>query len=449
MDKSYLLNILFRILLIILVSFGIGSCFFSEQSFLICLVLLFVLVILVINLIHYQNKINEQINYFFEAVKNEDFSLIYPALKGDKILEKLNRNLNNVNQQIQQIKINYQQQEQYFRALLDHVGAGILTFDERGFVIHANNYVKRLLGMEQLTHLKQVEKVDPQLANLLRLIQQHEQKLVSFNGKRGQINILIKATAFRSKDQQLMLLSVQDINQELDEKELDSWLRLIRVLTHEIMNSIAPVTSLSESLSNYYMKDGKIISREEVNEKIIQNTIRGLEIIKEQGKGLIHFVELYRKFTRLPKPEKKSVEVDQLLEKTIVLNQNALSDGYVKHIIRIKGSGLQIMADENLISQVLNNLLKNALEALAETSDGEIELVAGKSERGQVEISVKDNGPGIPPDLINEIFVPFFTTRPNGNGIGLSLSRQIMRLHGGSLKVHSVPGRETVFTMVF
>ena len=375
--------------------------------------------------------------------------MIYPAFKGNKILEKLNRNLNNVNKQIQQIKINNQQQEQYFRALLDHVGTGILTFDERGFVIHANSYVKRLLGMEQLTHLKQIEKVDIQLANMLRQIQQLEQKLVTFNGKSGQANILIKATAFKSKDQQLMLLSIQDINQELDEKELDSWLRLIRVLTHEIMNSIAPVTSLSESLSSYYMKDGKIISKEEINEKIIQNTIRGLEIIKEQGKGLIHFVELYRKFTRLPKPEKKPVEVAQLLEKTIVLNQTALNDGHVKYSIRLKGTDLNIMADENLISQVLNNLLKNAIEALTDKSNGEIELIAGMNERTQSEISVKDNGPGISPDLINEIFVPFFTTRANGNGIGLSLSRQIMRLHGGSLKVHSVPNKETVFTMVF
>ncbi len=449
MDKSYLLNILFRILLIMLGSFGIGASIFSGQSLLISVILSLVLIMLVINLIHYQNKINEQINYFFEAVKNEDFSLIYPAFKGDKILEKLNRNLNNVNKQIQQIKINNQQQEQYFRALLDHVGTGILTFDERGFVIHANSYVKRLLGMEQLTHLKQIEKVDIRLANMLKQIQQHEQKLVTFNGKNGQANMLIKATAFKSKDQQLMLLSIQDINQELDEKELDSWLRLIRVLTHEIMNSIAPVTSLSESLSNYYMKDGRMISKEDINEKIIQNTIRGLDIIKEQGKGLIHFVELYRKFTRLPKPEKKEVEVNQLLEKTIILNQNALNHGHVKHSIRLKGHGVKIMADENLVSQVLNNLLKNAVEALADRTNGEIELAAGVNERGQAEILVKDNGPGIPPDLINEVFVPFFTTRPNGNGIGLSLSRQIMRLHGGSLKVRSVPNKETIFTMVF
>ncbi|MGD9556814.1 MAG: PAS domain-containing sensor histidine kinase, partial [Mangrovibacterium sp.] len=248
---------------------------------------------------------------------------------------------------------------------------------------------------------------------------------------------------------QLTLLSVQDINQELDEKELDSWLRLIRVLTHEIMNSIAPVTSLSESLSSYYMKDGKMISKEDINEKIIQNTIRGLDIIKEQGKGLIHFVELYRRFTRLPKPDKKPVGVAAMLERTVMLNQNTFGEKQIDYIISVKDPALTITADENLISQVLNNLVKNAAEALGEGEGGKIELAAGMNLKNQVEILVKDNGPGIQPEIINEIFVPFFTTRTNGNGIGLSLSRQIMRLHGGSLKVHSVPDKETVFTMVF
>jgi PAS domain S-box-containing protein len=427
--------------------FGISLA--TMQPLLLDVALASILVSTVFSLIHYQNKINEQINYFFEAVKNEDFSLSYPALKGNRILEKLNHNLNKVNLQIQQIKINNQQQEQYFRALLDHVTTGILTFDEKGFVIHANSYVKRLLGMEQLTHLKQIEKVDIQLARAFTQFQPYEQKVISFKGKNGQMNILVKATIFKSKEQQLILLSVQDINQELDEKELDSWLKLIRVLTHEIMNSIAPVTSLSESLSSYYLKDGKAISKEELNDKIIQNTIRGLEVIREQGKGLINFVELYRKFTRLTKPEKKPVPVDQLLGRTILLNRNILDNTNINYSVHLRNKELQIMADENLISQVLNNLVKNAVEALTGQENAAIMLTAGINEQNRAEISVRDNGPGIPPELINEIFVPFFTTRPNGNGIGLSLSRQIMRLHSGALKVHSVPRKETVFTLVF
>ena len=448
MRHSFLLNILWRIVLITLVAAVLGWASFSAY-FLLCVILGPLLIVQIANLIHYQNHVNERISYFFEAIKNEDFSQAFPAKEGEKIIRELNENLKKVNQYIQQIKIDSHRQEQYFRALIEHVGTGILTYDEKGFVLHANASLKKLLGMEQFTHLKQLERIDQQLANALRQIQQQEQKLITFNSKHGQINLLIKATEFKSQDQHLTLLSVQDINQELDEKELDSWLKLIRVLTHEIMNSIAPVTSLSESLSNYYFKDGKRIPAKEVSDKIIQNTIRGLEIIKEQGKGLIHFVELYRKFTRIPKPEKKLVGVKDLLEKSVFLSKVGFSEAQVSYLIRMADPDLQVLADENLISQVLNNLLKNSVEALSGKDHGELALSAFRNGLNQVEISVRDNGPGIPPELINEIFVPFFTTRESGNGIGLSLSRQIMRVHGGSLKVHSTPGKETVFTLTF
>ncbi|MGE4586320.1 MAG: PAS domain-containing sensor histidine kinase [Mangrovibacterium sp.] len=449
MRGSFLFNILSRLLFIILLAAGIGYSGFAAHCWLVVMFLTVILVVTVCSLLHYQNRINEQISYFFEAVKNEDFSLVFPEKKDDRLIRKLNRNMAEVNRQIQQISLNHQRQEQYFRALLEHVGTGILSFDERGFVVHANSYIKKLLGMEQLTHLRQLEKVDIRLAQAFRQMKEREQKQISFNGSRGQINLLVQTTVFKAGEQQLMLFSVQDINQELDEKELDSWLKLIRVLTHEIMNTIAPVTSLSESLGNYYFKDGKVISREEVSDRMIAHTVRGLEVIREQGKGLVRFVELYRQFTRIPKPEKKPVRVDQLLERTVILRQTELAKAGISHMIRLKNPELQVLADETLIAQVLGNLLKNALEALKGRAGGHIELTAGKNAQEQVEIAVHDNGPGIPPELLSDIFVPFFTTRKEGNGIGLSLSRQIMRLHGGTLSVHSVPERETVFTMLF
>ena len=449
MNQSFLLNILSRLILIILVAFGAGWSFFSGQSLFLSITLILVLIFLTINLIHYQNSVNERINYFFEAIKNEDFSLAFPSQKGDKIIQELNKNLHEVNQKIQQIKIENHQQEQYFRALIEHVGTGILTYDEKGFVLHANSSLKNMLGLEQFTHLKQLEKIDVRLVNSLKQIQPHSQKLITINGKQGTVNLSIKASSIKNKKQILTLLSVQDINQELDEKELDSWLRLIRVLTHEIMNSIAPVTSLSESLSNYFQKEGQAISPEEVNEKMIGTTIRGLEVIKEQGKGLIAFVESYRKLTRLPKPEKREILVSDLLEKILLLNKAENQDSAIQLKISMESPDIRIHADEKLISQVLLNLVKNSREALAEKADGAIELLAGWNKIGKIEICVKDNGPGIPKELLDEIFIPFFTTRDNGSGIGLSLSRQILRLHGGSLKVRSVPGLETVFCMLF
>ncbi|MGQ7869077.1 sensor histidine kinase [Sunxiuqinia sp. sy24] len=449
MNQSFLVNLLSRILLIILIAIGIGWTAFALQHWFLSAFLTLLLTGLVFNLIRYQNRVNERINYFFEAIKNEDFSLALPAHKNDKIIQELNRHLTEVNQQIQRIQIQNQQQEQYFRALIEHVGTGILTYDERGFVIHANSAVKMLLGLEQFTHLKQLAKVDQQLAKTLPQVQQQGQKLVTFNGKQGKVTISIKANSFKNNEQTLTLLSVQDINNELDEKELDSWMRLIRVLTHEIMNSIAPVTSLSESLSNFFQKDGQAISPQKVNEKMINTTIRGLDVIKEQGRGLITFVESYRKLTRLPKPEKKPVHVHDLLEKMLLLNKAQHPDSSIQLKISLESPELMIHADEKMISQVLLNLIKNSREALVETDNAQIDLLAGRNKNGQVEVCVKDNGPGIPKELLDEIFVPFFTTRENGNGIGLSLSRQILRLHNGSLRVRSAPHKETLFCMLF
>lgn len=449
MNKSFLLNILFRVLIIVLVAFAAGWTFSSPDYFFLSLILILTLFILVTSLIYYQNSVNERITYFFEAIKNEDFSQAFPFRKNDKIIQKLNQSLTEVNEKFQKIKIENHQQEQYFRALIEHVNTGILTYDERGFVLHANSTVKKLLGLEQFTHLKQLEKVDPNFIIALKQIQQHGQKLVPINGKQGKLNVSVRASSFKNKEQNLTLLSVQDINKELDEKELDSWLRLIRVLTHEIMNSIAPVTSLSESLSNFFQKEGQPISREEVNEKMIATTIRGLEVIKEQGKGLVSFVESYRKLTRLPKPEKKEIVVQDILEKILLLNKAEHHESEIQIKINQESPDIRIHADEKMISQVLINLVKNAREALSDRKNGKIELLSGFNKKGQIEVCVKDNGPGIPKELLDEVFVPFFTTRENGSGIGLSLSRQIMRLHGGSLSLRSIPEKETVFCLIF
>jgi signal transduction histidine kinase len=297
--------------------------------------------------------------------------------------------------------------------------------------------------------LNQLERVNHSLFQAIRNIAPSEQKLVSVNTERGIVQLLLKTTSFKTKDNELILLSIQDIRNELDEKEVDSWMKLIRVLMHEIMNSIAPITSLSESLCNFYTVDGRPALPEELNESKIQATIRGLSVIKEQGNGLMLFVESYRKLTRLPKPDRKIVKVDDLLSRIRVLYPSIENSNRVALTISINPPDMELFADENLIAQVLINLTKNAIQANEKNPDAKIQLIACFTAENRPQIRVMDNGPGIPDDIIEQIFVPFFTTRENGSGIGLSLSRQIMRLHGGNLQVRSNPGKETVFTLNF
>ena len=245
------------------------------------------------------------------------------------------------------------------------------------------------------------------------------------------------------------MLSLQDIRNELDEKELDSWMKLIRVLMHEIMNSIAPITSLSESLCKYYMIEGRVARPDELTESTINTTLRGLNVIREQGTGMMQFVESYRKLTRLPKPEMKLFSIFDLLERIKILYASLANSEKNKLMVTVNPPAIELLADENLISQVLINLVKNALEANENNQDGKIHIYAGLNSDHRIEIKVADNGQGIPDEIIEQIFIPFFTTRENGSGIGLSLSRQIMRLHGGTLQVRSNPGKETVFNMIF
>jgi nitrogen fixation/metabolism regulation signal transduction histidine kinase len=357
--------------------------------------------------------------------------------------------MNNVNQQIQQLKIENVQQEQYFQKILEHLATGIITYNDKGFINHANSAAKRLLSLDVLTHLQQIERIDKKLFLILKDLKPFERHLVAVNTKQGEIQLSLKSTSFGSDDNKLIILSIQDIKHELDEKEVDSWMRLIRVLMHEIMNSITPITSLSESLSNIYRSGDKPIVPEEVTEKIIATTLQGLNVIKEQGKGLMEFVESYRKLTRMPKPEMKSFKLSDLYSRVKVLTDSLEKGMNTEIYFHAENSDLEIYADENLISLVLINLIKNAVEANEKNPECKINIKAGIDANHKPEICVSDNGPGINKENLEEIFIPFFTTRENGSGIGLSVSKQIMGAHGGTLKVRSIPEKETVFCLGF
>jgi nitrogen fixation/metabolism regulation signal transduction histidine kinase len=406
-------------------------------------------VLLTTGLISYLNKVNKKIRFFFDSVKNDDSNISFSVDANDKNFDELYESMNRVNSQIQQLKIRNGQQEQYFQILLEHIAVGIITYNGKGHILNANSSAKKLLSIDVLTHLQQIERKDHKLFETIKSIKPFERKLIAINTEGGEIQLSLKATSFKTNENELVILSIQDIKNELDEKEIESWMKLIRVLMHEIMNSITPITSLSESLSNIYGHGGIPILPEHVNSKTIATTLQGLNVIKEQGKGLMSFVESYRKLTRVPEPEKKLFKAADLMNRVQVLYNSLEKNVKTNLSISLENTDLEIYADQNLISQVLINLLKNALEANENNSESKIRIVASEGMNNHPEICVIDNGPGIPEENIDEIFVPFFTTRKNGSGIGLSISRQIMRVHGGNLKVKSVPDKETLFCLSF
>jgi len=448
-SKKLYLNIAVRVSLIAALSVLLGYLIFEEQSVRFSIICLATIIILTISLIYYLNRTNRNIRYFFDSVRNDDSNLSFSVDKMSGNLRELHVSMNNVNHQIQNLKIENRQQEQYFQKILEHLATGIITYDAKGFIHHANSAARRLLSMEILTHLQQIERVDKKLFRTISGLKPFERSLVAVNTRQGEIQLLLKTTSFGYAENELMILSIQDIKHELDEKEVDSWMRLIRVLMHEIMNSITPITSLSESLLNIYRSDDKPVMPENVTEKTISTTLQGLNVIREQGKSLTAFVESYRKLTRIPKPEMKLFRVSELFSRVNILSDSLEKGSATEISFQIKDPDLEIFADENLISLVLINLIKNAVEANMDNPASKISVIAGSDLNRHPEICVTDNGPGISEENLEEIFIPFFTTRENGSGIGLSISKQIMGAHGGTLKVRSVPEKETVFCMSF
>jgi nitrogen fixation/metabolism regulation signal transduction histidine kinase len=448
-SRNFYLNILFRVLMITAMAIVLGYFIFSVKSLRVALICLLILAAITASLVSFINTANKKIKYFFESVSNEDSNLSFPVDEKNPTIREIYRNMNRVNRQIRQLKIENINQEQYFRALIEHLAIGIVTFNDKGFVLHSNEPARKMLRAAVLTHIRQIERTDRKLYQAVKNIKPSERQLVPLYTEWGEVQLSLKATSFRSGSDELTILSIQDIRSELDEKEVESWMKLIRVLMHEIMNSITPITSLSESLSGIYLEDGKPVSPDHLTSKAVSTTLQGLNVIKTQGRGLMSFVDSYRKLTGIPQPDKQLFKVACLLERIKVLYGSLGGNERIELSFDLEDPDLQIYADQDLISQVLINLLRNGLEANENNPEARIFIHAGLDNEQRPEICVSDNGPGIPEENLDEIFVPFFTTRRNGSGIGLSISRQIMRMHGGNLRVRSSRGKETVFCLNF
>lgn len=446
-SKHLYYKIIIRVLCITFTAFGLA--YFSINKHLdYGIYISIILCFQVVGLIKFLNKTNRRIAFFFEAVENDDSAIHFPVYTKDKSVKDLHKSLNRVNFLIQKIKIENRQQEQYYHSILEQAAVGLLTLNEKGHILLANKTAKILLNYEQLTHIEQLKRVHEKLFSLMSQLKPFDQKLTSITNERETIQLTIRSKPIMVGNENLILVIIQNINNELDEKETDAWIKLFRVLTHEIMNSIAPITSLSETLSTIYTKDTKAILPSELSKKDIKKTIKGLDVIKDQGKDLTNFVESYRTLTKIPKPEKEIVFVETLFSKIRILSSQEVGFQDIKFEVSIKPNNLEIYADEKQIIQVLLNVVKNAIQSINKKSNqGLIQLKAKKDEHNNLIVSVTDNGLGIPLEIQDQIFIPFFTTKEEGTGIGLSLSKHIMRIHGGSLRVSFTSKTSTTFSL--
>lgn len=379
-----------------------------------------------------------KVAFLLDAIENDDPAVHFYEQVVDKNASKVNVMLNRIACLLQNIKQETMQREKYYELILDFVETGIVVLDEQGNVFQKNRKALELLGLEVFTHVRQLGRVSEVLEKAFREIMPGQKMQVEHTTERGKMTLRFTESSITIQNTLYRIIALDDITHELDEREVDSWIRLTRVLTHEMMNSLTPVTSLSETLLT--------LPGAQKDEELRQ----GLETIHTTGKGLVNFVMSYRKLTRLPSPEPTLFDVRPFLERMVQLALHQHPCTHIRIVLKEVQEDLMLFADENLMTQVMINLLKNAMQAIGETEDGEIRLRAYCDNQDMVRIEVSNNGPRIAPEVAAQMFVPFFTTKEDGSGIGLSLSKQIMRLQGGNVSlVPYQPGSEwTTFVVV-
>lgn len=446
--KRFYITIIIRILLLVLSSILLIVFLYETQY--IYTVILFVGILgwQTYSMINYLNKTNRHLARFLIYLKSNDTTLNFPQATGNGYDKELTNYFNEILTIIRNVRIEKEYQFQYLGYVVEHIGIGLIAFDTDGKIELYNKAVNSLLSINALSNINSLDKIQNGFSNTLKNIKLNEQKLLVVKINNELLQISINASEFIIKNKKIKLISLQDIKAELNEQELISWQKLIKVLTHEIMNSITPITTLTKALIPFYKKDDIVIKSNNINNEIIKDTIDGLELIEERGTGLIEFVNNYRSLTRLPKPQLKNIVVSEIFNKLYILFQEDIKTNKIGLIVDIEPSNIEIIADEIQIEQVLINLIKNAIEALHTVNNRRIILKAFK-EKERTFIQILNNGSAIPENIIENIFIPFFTTKAEGSGIGLSLSQQIMRQHKGTLTVKSIQNKNTIFTLKF
>lgn len=397
-------------------------------------------------LIHYVERTNRQLTRFLQSIEYADLSQTFSGRKLGKSFDDLYRAFTDVTNAFRTVRAEREEQYRYLQTVVQHVGVGVTAFQANGTVELMNNAARRLLGLDgrsggQIHNLSVLEETEPALVERFMAMKAGERALV----KVGELQLSLHATEFRLQDRALKLVSIQNIQTELEEKEMEAWQNLIRVLTHEIMNSVTPIASLASTANDVIETDLKPDGDDDAMDDIRV----ALQTIESRCEGLVHFVQSYRNLTRIPPPSFQIMPVRQLFDHITNLLQPQLDKNRITLEATVEPDTLEITLDPELIEQVLINLMTNAVQALNNRPDPLIQLSAGINAQGQQIIEVTDNGAGILPDVQEKIFIPFFTTKQDGSGIGLSLSRQIMRMHRGAINVTSTPDVQTKFTLRF
>lgn len=422
------------IVYLILFAFGVALSVWMlmESSYFFLLLAIPLLVVSVYGLFSVYADSLRKVSFMFNAIESDDYSFRFSEDTADVNRSMFNASLNRIKEIMTNAKIRAMEREKYYEIIMNSVKTGVIIVNDNGNVFQANSEAKRMFGLQVFTHINQLRSTDATLVEVLSAVKSDERKLLSYKDERGDVHLAISASEMTYDGKLLRIIALSNINSALDANEVEAWIKLTRVLTHEIMNSLAPITSLSDTLITLDTGTNSSISK-------------GLETINATAKSLIAFVESYRKFTRLQTPVCEPFAVNPLIERIAQL----VCPPHVHFSIEATPDDVLVFADENLIAQVVTNLLQNAVQAVEGASEKRVWVLTSIAPDESITVEFHNTGAPIPAENIYDIFMPFFTTKHGGSGIGLSIAKQVMHLHGGSIRLISNATNDIAFALRF
>lgn len=453
MVSEWLLNIRARIVLLIIsiVSFVAAGFLLSQEKYYLAFFSLFTGSFFIYALQKIYNSINKATTGFFESLLNEDTTVHFPACSDKVLYSRLFNSMNKLNDHFHAIRMKNEYNETYYKSLIEHASAGLVVLNEQNKIELINrvacNYAgispdstnHNLLKIKHPSFFEAICALKPGENLTYRNIMSNDRQILSF-----------RATYIKRENSVLKLVSVQNIRSELEARELESYRKLISVMTHEIMNLLTPLTTVAKELFSLYSREDPHSGLAKIDEEIVNTTKNGLILIDEQGTGILNFINSYRKISKLPQPEFTVFSPLEWVEQLKIAFSGKMADNNIRFIVESDKTLREISADKKLLNQVMINIINNSVDAVTEIEDNRlIEIRMMKSVFNRTVIKITNNGPVILPELQEKIFIPFFTTKKSGSGIGLSISQEIMKLHNGSISVVSSGERQTSFIIEF
>jgi two-component system nitrogen regulation sensor histidine kinase NtrY len=451
LTKSFKFKIIFRALLLTATILLLAYLIFKMNFIFVTATVALLVISQVFSFIHFAEKTNRDLSRFLLSIKYDDTSQAFTSEGLGASFSELKKAFGEVMRKLQETRSESEVHSRYLKTILQHIGTGIIVYKPDGTVELVNNSAKKILKLSLLKNIKDIQAKYPNLVEILLNLKHNEKKLINLQMDDETGYLSIYSHPFILKEDKNILVSIQNIQEELEAKEMEAWQNLIRVLTHEIMNSITPISSMSSSLLEIFDSKGKkgTGSVADITPDEMDDITGALQTIYQRSQGLMNFVGNYRNMTLIPDPKFRIISLSDFFQSLERLMSDKLYNNGITLDHSVEPESLELSADPDLMEQVMINLLLNAIYAVTGKKDPRIILKAFLGSEGAIIITVEDNGMGIVEEALDKIFIPFFTTKGKGSGIGLSLSRRIVRMHRGTIKVKSTVDQGSIFTLRF